>query len=387
MQASEFLEQQATTSLPWFVTAPLFVWVIGILGFRTIILVDKRSVDIAIAWFAFWLIVVALLREPWVHRPLIKLGLELSDIRVLTHTAAIAAAGAIFMLGLYWRDERRPPKGLVTALVVVTLCLGIALFLVSLPARDDGIAVEELENWRTGLYLTFYSVPTPLAEILTIAITAGLVWERSTRARVFLGAVVFIAAVTSSIDHLSRLVVGWFLTFGVHNGLTETRAESNDLFFLPVMAALVVLAFPSIVTSIRVRRGRDTAAMAVKVLGPMWSALTNALPQYRLPQTHDLAAASELEHRMRVEIEDCIGALNYYLPPGAVWPGDPQGRAQMLMSALTRHQEGATPAPTPPPVWLRSEEQVQALAASWREINPATPPVRIAAAHPVNMEK
>ncbi|PVY24799.1 hypothetical protein [Williamsia muralis] len=98
MHASEFLEQQATTSLPWYVTAPLFVWVIGILGLRSIVLVDKRSVDRAIAWFAFWLIVVALLREPWVHSPLFKLGFELSDIRVMTHTAAIAAAAAIFML-------------------------------------------------------------------------------------------------------------------------------------------------------------------------------------------------------------------------------------------------------------------------------------------------
>ena len=372
MHASEFLEQQATTSLPWYVTAPLFVWVIGILGLRSIVLVDKRSVDRAIAWFAFWLIVVALLREPWVHSPLFKLGFELSDIRVMTHTAAIAAAAAIFMLGLYWREVRRPPKRLLPALVAFTIGCGLALFLVSLPARDHGVAVEELENWRTGLYMTIYSLPTPVAEVLILAISAGLIRERSTSARVFLGTVVFVAAATSTFDHLSRLAVGWFLSFGVHNGLTDARAESNDLFFLPVMAGLAVLAIPSIVTSIRIHRGRDSAAVAVKVLGPMWSTLTNTLPQYRLPQTHGLGAASGLEHRMRVEIEDCIGVLNYHLPPGTEWPGDPQGRAQMLMRALAEYEKGTPPTSIRPPSWLSSSDQVLALAAAWSDINTAT---------------
>lgn len=372
MHASEFLEQQATTSLPWYVTAPLFVWVIGILGLRSIVLVDKRSVDKAISWFAFWLIVVALLREPWVHSPLYKLGFELSDIRVMTHTAAIAAAAAIFMLGLYWREVRRPPKGLLPTLVVFTIGCGLALFLVSLPARDQGVAVEELENWRTGLYMTIYSLPTPVAEVLILAISVGLIRERSTGARLFLGTVVFVAAATSTFDHLSRLAVGWFLSFGVHNGLTDARAESNDLFFLPVMAGLAVLAIPSIVTSIRIHRGRDSAAVAVKVLGPMWSTLTNTLPQYRLPQTHGLAAASGLEHRMRVEIEDCIGVLNYYLPPGTQWPSDPQGRAHMLMRALAEYENGTPPTSTRPPSWLSSSDQVLALAAAWSDINTAT---------------
>lgn len=372
MPASDFLEQQATTSLPWYVTAPLFVWVIGILGLRSIVLVDKRSVDKAIAWFAFWLIVVALLREPWVHSPLYKLGFELSDIRVMTHTAAIAAAAAIFMLGLYWREVRRPPKRLLPALVAFTIGCGLALFLVSLPARDQGVAVEELENWRTGLYMTIYSLPTPVAEVLILAISAGLIRERSTSARVFLGTVVFVAAATSTFDHLSRLAVGWFLSFGIHNGLTDARAESNDLFFLPVMAGLAVLAIPSIVTSIRIHRGRDSAAVAVKVLGPMWSTLTNTLPQYRLPQTHGLGAASGLEHRMRVEIEDCIGVLNYHLPPGTQWPSDPQGRAHMLMRALAEYENGTPPTSIPPPSWLSSSDQVLALAAAWSDINSAT---------------
>lgn len=384
MPASDFLEQQATTSLPWYVTAPLFVWVIGILGLRSIVLVDKRSVDKAIAWFAFWLIVVALLREPWVHSPLFKLGLELSDIRVMTHTAAIAAAAAILMLGLYWREVRRPPKGLLPALAAITISCGLALFLVSLPARDQGVAVEELENWRTGLYMTIYSLPTPVAEILILAISAGLIRERSTSARVFLGVVVFLAAATSTFDHLSRMAVGWFLSFGVHNSLTDARAESNDLFFLPVMAALAVLAFPSIFTSIRIHRGRDSAAVAVKVLGPMWSALTNTLPQYRLPQTHGLGAASGLEHRMRVEIEDCIGVLNYHLPPDTEWPGDPQGRAKMLMTALAEYEKGTPPISTRPPSWLSSSDQVLALAAAWSDINTAA---TTGSHHTVKMEK
>lgn len=83
---------------------------------RSIVLIDKRAVDRACHWMAGWLIVVALLREPWVQEVLLGHGFELSDVRVMTHTAAVAAAAAIFMLGLYWRDVTAPPRWLVPAL-------------------------------------------------------------------------------------------------------------------------------------------------------------------------------------------------------------------------------------------------------------------------------
>lgn len=378
-QSSVLLQSSATSALSVWWTIPLLVWVTGTLTLRSAVLIDRRAVDRAAhQWFG-WMVVVVVLREPWTQHLLEGMGFELSDIRVLTHTAALAAAVAILLLGLYWRDDRLPAKRLALHLYLGAASLGVALWIISLPAREHHIAVEELENWRTGLYFAIYDLPTPLAASLMALTALGLVLERSTLPRLVLGVLLLGAIIGSTIDHAGRLASGIFLSFGVHNGLTEPRGGPlTDLMYLPILTAITVVAFPSIVTSIRVRRGRDASSQAVKILGPVWNRLTAAMPDYRLNQTHSLASPAEQEHRMRIEIEDTIEAMNRYLPAGEQWPQDPVGRARMLDVCIRRHESAHHPDEnvhyTEPPSWLQSESQVLAMAAAWSELRPQQPP-------------
>jgi hypothetical protein len=376
MTDSTVLTDAATSVLSAWWTVPLLLWISALIVLRNMVLIDKRAVDRAAHQWAWWMIIVALLREHWVQHRLEAFGLELSDVRVLTHTAAIAGAATILLIGLYWRDDRLPNPRLPQYLYASTILVGILLWVISLPARKEHIAVEELENWRTGIYFTIYSLPTPAAETIVFLTALGLVLERSLGPRLLFGSVLLAAVIFSMLDHLTRFVSGFFLSFGAHNALTDARTgPANDLLFLPILALLVVSALPSIGTSVRIRLRRDPSSQAVKVLAPVWSRLTEAMPAYRLNQTHSLTSPAEQEHRMRIEIEDTIEAMNRYRRRDECWPSDPFGRANLLEKCIARHTNGQSPPDElyeGPPPWLQAEDQVLAMAAAWSELDSHT---------------
>lgn len=372
MQDSTLLHATATSTMSEWWAVPLFIWIASLVIVRSVVLVDKRAVDRVTHQWVWWMLLTAALREPWTQHVLIeRCGLELSDVRVLTHTAALGGAAAIAVLALYWREHKLPAPHLLHDLYLVAAVLGALLWIVSLPARRDHIAIEEFENWRTGTYMAIYSIPTPAAETIVFLTALGLVRERSTGPRLMFGVLVLLAICASMIDHLTRLAVAIFLSFGVHNGLTDARdGTANDLLFLPVLAGLSFLMLPSMVASMRIRQGHDPSSRAVQVLAPVWMRMTEALPAYRLNQTHSLDSPVEQEHRMRIEIEDTIEALNRYLAPNEQWPADPLGRARLLEKCIARYEAGthtAVDGYAGPPEWLQSENQVDAMAAAWSE--------------------
>lgn len=284
--SSDMLQREATSTLPGWLTLFLVIWVGGVVLVRQLVLVDRTPADTAAhIWVALSLATVAL-RDATVQRVLGEAGISLSDIRSLTHTVVLLSAGALAVLGLLWERKRLPDQNLPYWLMGSALLISVSLWLIALPARSQGIAVEELQNWRTALYMTLYSIPTPIAEIPALITAVAMLRERATRPRLLFGLLVLLAIAGSWTDHLTRLASGWFLAFGVHNDFTAARSGSNDALFLPILAFLVIIGIPNIVTSLKVRVGRDPASTSVKLLAPMWRTLTSALPEYRLVETH-----------------------------------------------------------------------------------------------------
>ncbi len=366
---SETLSNEATSVLPEWLTLALVLWVAGMLIVRSRVLLDKGKVDNAAhAWVAGSLAVVAL-RDRFVQQHLLEpLGLSLGDIRVVTHSVVLVCAALLAILGFLWHSGRLPSKRFPYALLALVVVLSLALWFISKPARDAGIAVEELESWRTGLYMTIYSLPTPIAEI-PAALTALIMLRERTLPTRFLFGVLVIAAIAGSwLDHLTRLVNGWLLAFGHHNWFTAIRAESNDAFFLPIIAMLLLLAVPSVVTSVRVRRGTDPDSLAVLRLRNLWKALTDEVPDYRLLGSFRMAHPVDLHHRMRIEIEDTFGKLCRFIPYDCPWPETPAGRAALIRQALASHARGDLPlSQAQIPEWMTDEDQVDLVADAWND--------------------
>lgn len=364
--SSEILQREATSTFPGRLTVVLVIWVGGVVLVRQLVLVDRTPADtVAHTWVALSIVTVVL-RDSTVQHALIVRGVSLSDIRSLTHTIVLLSAAALAVLGLLWERKRLPYRYLPYWLVAGALVLSAALWVIALPARSEGIAVEELQNWRTAAYMTLYSLPTPIAEIPALITAVAMLRERATRARLLFGLLVFLAIAGSWTDHLTRLASGWSLAFGDHNEFTAARAGSNDALFLPILAFLVMVGIPNIVTSLKVRVGRDAASTSVKLLAPMWRTLTSALPEYRLVETHSFNDPAEVALRIRVEIDECVVELAGWLPEGSEWPHSPEGRAKLLETALGRYRSGVERRHSPPPEWLRSDRDVDEVARVWR---------------------
>ncbi|MCX2966268.1 DUF6545 domain-containing protein [Gordonia aquimaris] len=310
------------------------------------------------------------LRNATVQGVLADLGVTLTDVRSLTHLFVLLSAAALAVVGFLWERGRLPSRRLPYWLVAAAFVIAAALWLLASPARSQGIAVEELEGWRTAAYMTLYSLPTPIAELPALFTAVVMLRERSTRPRLLFGAVVLVAIASSWLDHLYRLVTGWFLAFGADNDFTDARSGSNDALFLPILAVLVIIGIPNIVSSFQVRFGRDPDSLSVRLLAPLWRSLTSALPEYRLVETHTFVHPAEMAYRMRIEIDECVVELAGWLPDGATWPEDATGRAALLEEALERFRAGRTRSHASAPAWLKSDTQIDDVARAWRGVQP-----------------
>lgn len=371
MTPSELLSREATSSLPAMLSWALIIWIGAVMTIRQFVLVDKRPVDTAAHGLVGLLLVSALLRQASVQSVLGEMGLSLGTIRVLTHTSAIGSAACALVVGILWKQGRTLnwPKT-VSLLSVGVLACGTALYVLAWPATSNGLAVEELFSWRTGAYMFIYSLPTPLAALVAGQTALAHVRQHVSWNRTMFGAVVLLCIAGSVLDHGTRMVSGFMLAEGLQNSFTEARTHSNDVFFLPVVAVLVCLTIPSIVSSIRVRLGRDSAACHARILEPMWTNLSEAVTEVGVPATHDIPVDSSFtEYRMLIDIEDAVHALLPHFPREQ---GDsPQEHARDIRIAAQRCQTNQRPLHARPsaPSWLNERPRLLAVAAAWNEQN------------------
>ena len=370
MTPSDVLVREATSSTPPVVSWVLIVWVAAVVGIRQLILVDRRPVDTAVHTFVALLLLGALFRQPTVQHLLQTVGLSLGQIRSMTHTAAIGSAAAMLIVGALWQQGRTFPWHIVVpALVVAVLLYSAVLYMIAWPATSGGVAVEELRSWRTALYMVMYALPTPLALVLVARTAIGHVRKRRERSRTLFGIAVLVCVVGSTADHATRALSGILLSLGVSNEFTDARSHSNDLLFLPILALMACLGIPSIVLSLRIYWGKDSASRHAKLLTGMWTTLRAAVSDVGVPDTHDIPVATDfVEQRMFIDIEDAVHALLPYYPKDGE-DSSPQAAARELRDALNNMSRGikAVSAKRTPPAWLQDDRQVLAVAAAWNE--------------------
>ncbi|WP_216897351.1 DUF6545 domain-containing protein [Nocardia alni] len=363
MSPSPLLVAEATSGLPEPLLAALLTWIAVALLLRITVLVERVRLEWAVAVLigSYWF--TALLRDQAVQSVLTR-WTTLADVRLATHAAALVGAGAILWIGLLWR-ARQPVRAAMLALIWAGVVLAVAaLAWISAPARAADIAVEELSGWRPGVYLTIYSLPTALAEIPVLITAVSLLWHwRQSRSRAAFGAIVIICIAFSQVDAWTRLVTGWLITTGVHR-LTTDRAHSNDLLFLIPIAMLMLLAVPSIITSLAIRTHRDPASRNSRILRPMWEDMMRARPEMRLNALTWTTLPQVTEHRMRVEIEDTMISAAPYLTGLGPAP-IPAQVCDALRAALTggavEHDDQNAAAPP----WIGDETFVLDIAQEW----------------------
>ncbi|WP_028478236.1 DUF6545 domain-containing protein [Nocardia sp. CNY236] len=364
MSPSPLLVAEASSSLSEPVAAALLTWIAVVVVLRMSVLVERARLDWAAVVLigSFWCI--ALLRDRAVQEVLTR-WISLADVRLAAHTAALVGAGAILWIGLLWR-ARRPVRGCVVPLISVSVAvLAGALAWISTPARAVNVAIEELSGWRPGVYMTVYSLPTMVAEILPLITALSLIWNwQQNRARAALGATIAVCVALSWIDGLTRTVTGWMISAGVPGQVGAERAEHNDLLFLLPVALLMLLGMPSIATSLAIRLGKDSASRNIRVLGPMWEDMMAARPEMRLNVRARNTLPQVTEHRMRIEIEDTMISVAPWLTCLDPDPTPPQV-CQALRAAYTADAAEQGDQAAAAPLWVGDEKFVLEIAREW----------------------
>lgn len=372
---SQVLIDQTTTALPSAVSIPLVFGTMSIALYRILIIRDRRPTTTAANWYGFWILVYAATRIPEVQQILLAApGATLSDVRVVGSTADIAAAVSLFLLALRWRSRSGlTPRWVHYAAWLFVLLAGTALVILDMPARAEGISIEEVGGWRFAAYATLYSGPFIPAEGLIVVTLVQMVRERSSRARKIL-VTCLMAAIGMSVISLSTRVLGsWLAAAGFDTSLSHFRsAVENDVAFYASVLWLIPAAAPLVVADLRRRAGFERRdEREIERLFPLWSDLTRIAPTFKLAEMHaaDLPSLTEQIHRMHIEIEDIVRAVAVRLEPDMPWPADPAGRSMMLRMACECYIAGVpVRAGTEPPSWLADETAVCEVADSWSRL-------------------
>ncbi|MEE2033380.1 DUF6545 domain-containing protein [Rhodococcus chondri] len=369
------LQLEATSTLPNWLSDPMLAILTLVICGR-FAFVQARQIDQQITWLLFFWLCAALLREPWTQSLLVNATpLTLSDIRLLTHAAAMFGAGAIFLVVRAFNNVRRIKRRaimLVYSIVVVEVAV---LAWISAPARTAGAAIEELHSWRTAVYMLIYSSQMPIAVAAVAGACIRVIFhgEQARNTRIW-ALLILLTGAVSSFDHLTRIVNGFMLALNHENAFTIWRSESNDVLFLPAATALAIVVSMPIFTAVRARRSNDPSSTAVLTLTPLWKDLSNSLPAISLQATTStLPSSVEREHRMRIEIEDALYELLPYMQAeDRVDDLDPVSRCNAITAALERRRGGRQPVePVQAPRWMADEDELLRIADAW-STRPAT---------------
>ncbi|WP_433663065.1 DUF6545 domain-containing protein [Nocardia sp. CA-128927] len=339
-------------------------WIAAALVLRMTLLLERSRLDWAVAALVSAMLATAVLRDRVVQSVLTP-WLPLADIRLATHIAALAMAGAMLWLGLLWRVQKPVSWHTAAWITTVVAVLGMTLAWLSVPARTANIAIEELHDWRTPMYMIVYSLPTPLAEIPILITYLSLVrrWRQS-RPRAVFGGTATVCTALSVFDSCSRMLSAWLLFAGVHNEFTAYRAIINDWLFLVPVAGFMLLTIPSIVASANIRLRRDRATRNIRILSPMWEDMMAARPATRLHVQVRNSLPQVTEHRMRIEIED----VTISAAPWLAGLGEKPTPAQVcaaLRSALLDGAPDCGDTHAKALDWIGDEQFILAVAREW----------------------
>lgn len=370
-EASTVLVDQTTTALAPQIAVPLVAGMLVLVLYRIAVVRDRRPTTTAANWYGFWIILYAGTRVAPIQDIALTIpGVTLSDIRVIGSIFDVAAAVSLLLLAIRWRSASGVASRRMQVFAFTAVCASaVILVLLDIPARNEGIAIEEVGGWRFAVYATIYSGFFIPAEALIVWTLVQMMRDKTASvARRALAGFLMCAIAMSVLSLSTRIVGAWLSAVGVDTALSTFRtAVQNDVAFYSSVVWLIPAAAPLVAVDLARRIGISRSAQTeVTKLEPMWRDLTTLAPSFMLTELHDghRPTAAERIHRMRIEIEDIARAVSTRLDSDTQWPISPRGRAMLLREAMRRYEDSAS-STSAPPSWLSDENAVDEVAKVW----------------------
>ncbi|GBF17459.1 hypothetical protein Br6_04865 [Rhodococcus sp. Br-6] len=295
-----------TISPPLHALILLFVW--SVLAARWALL-RFRLYDIRLTHSLTFACSALTLKDPTVASVVIpQIGATLT--RTLVHILILFSIAAL--IGVYNAWDRFEPRWRQPALYTVAGCLGIALVVLSAPAREQDVTVEQAGGWQAVTYFALYASLTVYG-LGTIAFDYIRSWRatKSWRDRVtVVGVIAFFVSMLA--ESVSMLVSAALSAAGTGEQFNASKQQSNGWFFAVMMVAAVALSSITLCRSQTRRAARDQY-----LIRRLWNELSSTNPGVVLGSPRDRRYLTESQHGYRIasEIYEIAQKLDRYAEP------------------------------------------------------------------------
>ncbi|MDH6283974.1 DUF6545 domain-containing protein [Prescottella agglutinans] len=295
-----------TISPPLHALILLFVW--SVLTARWLLL-RYRLYDVRLTHSLTFACVALTLKDPTVASVVIpEIGAPLT--RTLVHILILLAIAAL--IGVYNAWDRFESGWRQPLLYAIAGSIGVALIVLSAPARQLDVPVEHEGGWQPVAYFALYASLTVYG-LGTIGIDYLRSWRstKSWRERFTVGGVVvFFASMLA--EAASMLVSASLTAAGTGERFNEAKQNSNGWFFAVMMVVAVAL---SSITLFRPQARRSVRDQYL--VRRLWNELKGANPGMVLGSSRDRISFTETQHGYRIasEIYEIAQKLDRYGEP------------------------------------------------------------------------
>nr|WP_143767606.1 DUF6545 domain-containing protein [Rhodococcus opacus]UDH01724.1 hypothetical protein K2Z90_008246 [Rhodococcus opacus PD630] len=347
-------------------------------------LVRTAPVDKQINQVVIFGMLSALFREPAIAERLAHFipggVLVINDLWHFCFVMTCVACVGLFLL----REEGPEHYHRTYRMWVASACtIGVLFLVLSHPARQRGLLLQDALGWQYGVYFVLYAVLQIAACFIAFGLVRSLRKKAAGLREKAVVTVIFLIAFGGAIN-TSVLAAGAIVaSAGVDNGFTrETEIRAGGELLLPFVAFTFLILVPTTLKALARLFRLDADSQEARTLRPLWRDLAeSAAPEVILPlPLIDRLGATPEEHlyRRRMEIRDAISivsryagrlddALDDYVEDTV--PDDIQEdvRSALELMAAVRYlaEVGGTEQAGPPPYPRRPIPDIDALARAW----------------------
>lgn len=303
--------------LPVWLTL-IFLCVICFVTIVHVPLVRKTAADMQINQVLIWGALTVLLREPAVAQ-WIAPGetLLVNDVWHFTLLMTTTSCVGLFMVHHQTEEEyrRRYPIWVTT-----TCILGVLFVLLSRPAREQGLLIQDAPGWQYGTYFVLYCAMT-IAACLYAMWLVPAAWRKSavtTRDKAVL-TIIFANGSIAAVNMAILAAGAVMASAGVDSAFTrDTEVRASGELLLVFIGMSILMGVPSSVRALTELFRVDRDSRTVRSLQPIWHDLAQiGTPEVilRLSRKDRAKSSEERLRRRRTEIHDSIAIVSRYVRP------------------------------------------------------------------------
>ncbi|MFD4369712.1 MAB_1171c family putative transporter [Rhodococcus sp. NPDC058521] len=266
--------------------------------------------------------ITVLMSKSWVHRPLDE-TFGYGTARHFGNAIIMLSFASLFSLAVAWAlGHKKWPRVHVVSMAFCAL-LGIALLMLSAPARAAGQRLEESGGWQYAGYFVVYAIPSLTVCATVVFVATKSLRRTSVRSERRMFGVLTGIGVVSGLDAGSMAVAAVMSAMGVTNGFTEFRTAINGVTTMFILVGMCSVAVRPAIRAAMETFQLDRPSRLRRQLSPMWRTLTDSVPGVVLelrPADRGALPSRMALHRMCVEIRDSMLVVDEYPQFGRVPP-------------------------------------------------------------------